>query len=98
MPTEAELARDVIHGVRAACERSGRAVQEPEVALAIEGLTEAELRGVLRVSREHTAHPLGPHAMVYIARGVAPAVAAARELSGYYELKAERDALAIQVR
>jgi hypothetical protein len=99
MSTEATLARDVMNDVRAACERSGRPVEDPELRQALEDLDEDALARVQRVARGPlSAGPLGPHAIVDIARGVTPAVAEARELSGYYELRAERDALAIMAR
>jgi hypothetical protein len=75
--------------------RAGRPVLEHEVRAALAPLSPAQ-EAVLRAtsSREPPAAPLGPMAWVDIARGVAPQAAAARELSGYYTLLAERDALA----
>jgi hypothetical protein len=99
MSTEAALARDVMSDVRAACEKSGRPVEELEIQQALEGLDASELRQLQRVSREPlAARPLGPQALLDIVRGVQPRVAAAREISGYYDLKAERDALATLAR
>jgi hypothetical protein len=95
MPTAVPLARDVIDSVRIACTNSGRQVVDAEITRALEGLSEAELKAVLRVARNPpSARPLGPEAFLDIARGVEPGIAAAREISGYYELKAERDTLA----
>jgi hypothetical protein len=75
--------------------RAGRPVLEHEVRAALAPLSPAQ-EAALRAtsSREPPAAPLGPMAWADIARGVAPQAAAARELSGYYTLLAERDALA----
>jgi len=95
MSSEVMVAHDVVRDVRAACEKSGRPVQDAEIVRALEGLDEAVLHAVRRVAQEPlSARPLGPEAILDIARGVAPTVAAAREIGGYYELKAERDTLA----
>lgn len=96
MPREPmEIARDVLEDVRAACERSGRPTEEAEVRRALDGLDDAELQAVRRAARSASgAAPLGPDALVDISRGTSPSVASAREASGYYQLKAERDVLA----
>ena len=75
--------------------RAGRPVLEHEVRAALAPLSAAQ-EAVLRATspREPPAAPLGPMAWADIARGVSPQAAAARELSGYYTLLAERDALA----
>ena len=66
--------------------------QEVRAALApLAPAQEAALRATS--SREPPAAPLGPMAWADIARGVAPQAAAARELSGYYTLLAERESL-----
>src|SRR6202022_949526 len=75
--------------------RAGRPVLEHEVRAALAPLS-ATQEAVLRATspREPPAAPPGPIAWADIARGVSPQAAAARELSGYYTLLAERDALA----
>jgi hypothetical protein len=95
MTTDALSARDVMNDVRAACEKTGRAVDDAELERALDGLPSADLKAVRLTARQPIdARPLGPQAIVDISRGVAPSLAAAREISGYYELRAERDALA----
>ncbi len=85
----------MLEDVRVACERSGRPAEEGEIRRALETLSSDELEALERIVRSPmAARPLGPDALVDIVRGVPPAKAAARELGGYYELKAERDALA----
>jgi hypothetical protein len=75
--------------------RAGRPVLEHEVRAALAPLSAAQEAALRATStREPPAAPLGPMAWADIARGVAPQAAAARELSGYYTLLAERDALA----
>jgi hypothetical protein len=75
--------------------RAGRPVLEHEVRAALAPLSAAQEAALRATSpREPPAAPLGPMAWADIARGVSPQAAAARELSGYYTLLAERDALA----
>lgn len=76
-----------------------RPSDEAEVRAALGSLGEAEvsaLRDALRAAPGTTA--LGPFAWADVARGVSREVAQAREIGGYYALKAERDALAALVR
>ena len=75
--------------------RAGRPAGEAEVRSALAPLSPAE-EETLREARPEAvpASPLGPMAWADIARGVEPETAAARELSGYYALLAERDTLA----
>jgi hypothetical protein len=75
-----------------------RPAEEAEIRAALAPLSSAEervLRSALRSDPD--VHPLGPLAWADIARGLDPKLAAARELSGYYTLQAERDALAAMV-
>ncbi|MCA1825787.1 MAG: hypothetical protein ABR567_23170 [Myxococcales bacterium] len=78
--------------------RRSRPAEDAEIRAALAPLTPAEER-VLRTAlhSDIDAHPLGPAAWADIARGLEPRLAAARELSGYYTLQAERDALAAMV-
>lgn len=88
-------ARDVIVDVRSACEKSGRPTTEAEVLRALDGLSADEAAALRRLARSPLpVRHLSPDALVDILRGVDPQVAAARELGGYYAMKAERDALA----
>ncbi|HET9752720.1 MAG TPA: hypothetical protein VFP52_07155, partial [Myxococcales bacterium] len=67
---------------------------EAEIRAALAPLTDAEENRLNRLLSNAPAAPLGPFAWADLARGVDPQVAAARDLSGYYQLQAERDALA----
>ncbi len=81
--------------VRELSRRTGRAADETETRAALLGLSASEVAGLRKALRgAPPARPLGPLAWVDVVRGVEPLVAAARELSGYYSLLAERDALA----
>jgi hypothetical protein len=73
---------------------AGRAASEVEIRAALAPLGPDEEAVLRRVARGALAQPLGPMAWADVARGVEPALAAAREQSGYYTLLAERDALA----
>lgn len=82
--------------MRALSSRAGRPAEELEARTALAALNPAQLT----VLKSHAAgappaKPLGPMAWADIARGVDAQVAAARELGGYYEVEAERDALAL---
>jgi hypothetical protein len=89
------LDRDVIDDVRIACERSGRPTDEAEVRRALQALPDEEIEALGRIARSPlAARPLSPHALIDIVHGTPPMKAAAREVGGYYELLAERDALA----
>lgn len=74
---------------------AGRPAQEAEVRAALATLSAGQEDVLRRLSpATPPAAPLGPMAWADIARGVPAKAAAARELSGYYTLLAERDALA----
>lgn len=89
------IARDVVDDVRVACEKTGRPTTDAEVRRALDALPASERDAVRLLARGAlAARPLGPDALVDIVRGVEAQVAAARELSGFYSLRAERDALA----
>jgi len=91
-----DISRDVIDDVRAACERTGRPTTDEEVVRALSPLASDERETLRRLARSPVdAAPLGPDAWVEIARGVDADLASSREISGYYALKAERDALAV---
>lgn len=94
-PMTTDVPRDVIDDVRGACARTGRSADEVEVRRALAALSPAEQEAVQRLARGPApAKPLGPDAFVDIMRGLPADVAAARELGGYYQLRAERDVLA----
>ena len=89
------IARDVIEDVRAACERTGRPTTTQEVQTALAELGRDELERIRLLARGgFDASPLGPDAIVDVLYGTDPTIAAARELTGYYEQAAEREALA----
>lgn len=95
MPTpNRALSRDVIDDVRTACQNSGRATTEAEVRRTLEPLDAQQLDAVRRLARGGLTAPLGPDALVDVVQGTPVHVASARELGGYYAMKAERDALA----
>ncbi|HET7784440.1 MAG TPA: hypothetical protein VIR81_09780 [Myxococcales bacterium] len=60
-------------------------------------MTDAEEKRLNRLLSNPPASSLGPFAWADLARGIDVQVAAAREVSGYYQLQAERDALAAMV-
>lgn len=94
MPSETRaLARDVIDDVRNACQQSGRKTTEGEVRRALEPLSAKEVDAVRRLARGGLTAALGPDALVDVVRGTPVHVANAREIAGYYALKAEHDAL-----
>lgn len=70
---------------------------EAEIRAALAPLTDSEEKRLIRLLSNPPPAPLGPFAWADLARGIDPQVAAARELSGYYQLQAERDALAAMV-
>lgn len=88
------LARDVIDDVRSACQQSGRATTEAEVRRTLETLDSQQVDAVRRLARGGLTAPLGPDALVDVTMGTPVHVASAREIGGYYAMKAERDALA----
>src|SRR5204863_5742347 len=67
---------------------------DTEIRAALAPLTPAEEKRLQRMLRKPPAGIDGPAAWADLARGTDPTVVAARELSGYYALLAERDALA----
>ena len=84
--------------VRELSRRAGRDATELEARAALAPLLPAEEKALKRMGRgAPPATPLGPMAWADLARGVEPSVASARELGGYYQLLAERDALAKMV-
>src|SRR6202171_4942745 len=70
---------------------------ETEIRAALSTLSPAEEKRLQRLLRDPPRGHLGPFAWSDLARGTDPQIAAARELSGYYALRAERDALAALV-
>ena len=81
--------------VRELSKRAGRPAEEAEVRAALAPLGAGEEAALRRFAKgEPPARPLGPMAWADVARGVAPPLAAAREVSGFYALQAERDTLA----
>jgi hypothetical protein len=81
--------------VRELSRRAGRAATEEEARAALAPLSADEEQELLEYAQhEPPARPLGPMAWADVARGTAPQTAAARELTGYYALQVERDALA----
>jgi len=68
---------------------------ETEIRAALSTLSPAEEKRLQRLLRDPPRIHLGPFAWADLARGTDPQIAAARELSGYYEH--QRDALAAQV-
>ncbi len=93
-----ESSSDLIELVRELCRRAARPVGDVEIRGAL-ALTSARDETALRklaklAATRPPALPLGPFAWLDVARGIDPAVAAAREMGGYYALLAERDALA----
>lgn len=89
------MSTDLIELVRELCRRAGRTADDPEIRAALEKLSAGEEAALRKAGRgQAPARPLGPRAWMDVVRGVPPAVAAARELGGYYTLLAERDALA----
>lgn len=94
----AAVASELVGLLRELSRRGGRPAGDPELRSALAPLRPDEEKALRRLGlAEPRAAPLGPFAWVDIARGVDPAMAAARELSGYYALQAERDALAALV-
>lgn len=95
MPTDTKaLASDVIEDVRKACQQSGRPTTEAEVRRTLETLDPKQVDAVRRLARSGLTAPLGPDALVDVTQGTPVHMASAREIGGYYTMKAERDALA----
>src|SRR5437868_2467643 len=78
-------------------ERS-RPAADAEIRAALAPLTTAEERRLRAALQAPPEGSLGPFAWADIARGADPQVAVSREFSGYYTLKAERDALAAMLK
>ncbi len=90
-----EASSELIDLVRELCRRAARPVDDTEIRGALARASAGDEAALRKLARsEPPARPLGPLAWMDVARGVDPAVAAARELGGYYALLAERDALA----
>lgn len=89
----ASVDADLVAQVRA----RSRPAAEAEVRAALAPLTPAEEKRLRSALLAPPPGPLGPFGWADVARGTEPAVAAAREISGYYALQAERDALAAMV-
>jgi hypothetical protein len=70
---------------------------DAEIRAALAPLTDKEEKRLNRLLVKPAPAPLGPFAWADLARGLDPRIAAARELSGYYQLLAERNALAAMV-
>jgi len=94
VPQAGEIEPTLVEEIAAACARSGRPAGGGEILRALEPLAVQELDAVRRAAGGPLPGPVGPDALVDMARGTPPAVAAAREIAGYYALRAERDALA----
>lgn len=73
-----------------------RAAEESEIRSALAQLSRQEEKA-LRKALKSGARGLGPFGWADVARGILVEVAQARELSGYYALQAERDALVAMV-
>jgi len=85
--------------VRELSRRAGRAASEDEARAALAPLSAKEEQALLHYAQsEPPARPLGPMAWADLARGTSAQTAAAREMTGYYEMQIERDALAQMLR
>jgi hypothetical protein len=94
-----DIDQELVALIREASGRAGRSgAGDAEIRAALLPLSPAEEKALRRAAvAAPRARPLGPFGWADIARGVDPEIAAARELSGYYTLQAERDALAAMV-
>ncbi len=86
----ATIPEELVASVRAHTEGA----EDAEVRAALAPLSPVEEKRLRRLLQSPPPGRFGPFAWADLARGTAPQVAAARELSGYYALLAERDALA----
>ena len=86
----ASVPEDLIRGIRFLTDGA----DEAGIRAALAPLDGAEEKRLRRLIASPPPGRFGPFAWADIARGVDPQVAAAREVSGYYALLAERDALA----
>ena len=85
-----ELDPEVVARAVAWCAEAGRRVGEAEIRSALGPLGRDELLAIRAVLADPPpARPLGPHALVDLARGVAPEVAAEREREGRYRAESE---------
>ena len=84
---------ELVASVRIHTER----VDEAEIRAALAPLSRSEQEKLERLLRNAQTVKLGPFGWADVARGTPVEVAAAREVSGYYALLAERDALAALV-
>ncbi len=81
--------------IRELARRADRPASEEEARAALAGLKAGEQARLLQHGAgAPPARPLSVQAWADVARGASPETAAARELTGYYTLLAERDALA----
>jgi len=87
---DAELVADV--------RRHTDGADEAEIRAALSTLTSREEKNLQLLLRSPPSGRFGPFGWADLARGTDPEIAAARELSGYYTLLAERDALATMVK
>ncbi len=83
----------LVAALRSVTERA----EDVEIRTALATLTSAEEKNLRQLLRHPPKIALGPLGWADLARGMDPQVAAARELSGYYQLLTERDALAALV-
>jgi hypothetical protein len=81
---------DLVQGIRALTDGA----DEAGIRVALASLTPPEEKHLRRLLASPPPGRFGPLAWADLARGTDPQVAAARELSGYYTLLAERDTLA----
>ncbi|HEU4384248.1 MAG TPA: hypothetical protein VFR85_12200 [Anaeromyxobacteraceae bacterium] len=87
-----ELDPEVVARAVAWCAEAGRRVGEAEIRSALGPLGRDELLAIRAVLADPPpARPLGPHALVDLARGVAPEVAAERERLGRYRAESQLD-------
>jgi hypothetical protein len=92
-----ELDPEVVARAIRWCAGAGRAVAEGEVRAALEPLGWDEILAVRAVlAGSPPARPLGPAALVDLARGIAPEVAAERERQGRYRSESKREQRAAQ--
>ncbi len=95
---QSEVPGSLVALVGELCRRAGTEPSELELRAALAPLSPAEEKVLRRsLNAGPLGKPLGPMAFSDIARGTDPQVAVARELSGYYALLVERDALAAMV-
>jgi hypothetical protein len=93
------MPRDPVHVDEelVAAVRARTRAEEVEVRAALASLSTREEQALRRALRSEGDLELGPFGWADVARGVEVRVAQAREVSGFYALQAERDALAAMV-